>query len=139
MKILNCRAIKMYKQKVQKLNRIAIPKQMAETLHIKSGANIYLAADDDRIYLAKRKDKLPRMMALFESSSTSLVGALPSPKTSRPLAVNYTDLEHGKKLAQKTIVLCQCGNEIVLEKGHMVDHKGAPLCDACSVRILHKK
>ncbi len=128
------------KRKIQELNRIPIPTAMLNSLNLKVGDDIHLACDEDRIYLAKRQDKLPRMMALFNSgqgtSSTGLVAASSIPKIVHRAAVNYTDLEQGKTLTQKTIILCLCGKEIVLEEGHLVDQRGAPLCPTCSARIL---
>lgn len=44
-----------------------MPTAMLSSLNLKEGDDVLLTCDEDRIYLAKNKDKLPKMVALFST------------------------------------------------------------------------
>lgn len=62
-----------FKQKIQALNRIAIPTAMMNDLNLSLGDEIYLTSDGERIYISPIKEKIPKLMAVFERSTGAIL------------------------------------------------------------------
>lgn len=62
-----------FKQKIQALNRIAIPTAMMNDLNLSVGDEVYLISDGERIYISPSKEKIPKLMAVFERDTGTMI------------------------------------------------------------------
>lgn len=61
------------KQKIQALNRIVIPTAVMNDLNLSPGDEIYVTSDGERVYISPSKEKIPRLMAVFERNTGTLL------------------------------------------------------------------
>lgn len=62
----------LFKQKIQVLNRVTLPGAIMESLDLHHGDMVYITSDGERIYISPEKEKMPRLMAVFNRDTLEI-------------------------------------------------------------------